>query len=197
MKIFFCTTNQGKINEIKEYFKGSRFTVVTPKDLNLDLKVIEDGETLGENALIKVRAAHALLPDHWAMSDDTSLDIDALGGEPGIYAARWLREGAPIEETRDYCLERMEGIKNRSATFRCVIALKSPQGEELTFGGELEGWMREVPSIAFRPNMPYSSLFMAKGYEKTLAEMTIEEENRISHRGQALDLAKEFLDTRV
>ena len=131
------------------------------------------------------------------MADDTGIFIYALNGEPGIKSARWLGKGMPVEKTMNYCLKRLEGISNRLAYFETAVALISPKGEEYFFEGKVNGKIIEYPRVQPQPNMPYSPIFQPDGSNKTWAEMTIEEENKISHRGKAFLQVRQFLEKLV
>src|SRR4051812_32718199 len=127
------------------------------------------------------------------MGDDTGLFIDSLNGKPGIYSARWAGEQASTDEITQYTLRKLEGVKDRSATFRTVVALISPNGVQKIFTGEVRGKILETPRVKPQPKMPYSPIFVPDGSEKVWAGMTTEEENAISHRGKAFRLVREYL----
>ncbi len=131
------------------------------------------------------------------MADDTGLFISALNGEPGIHAARWAGDTASTEEITRYCLKRLDGIVDRQATMETVVALISPEGEEYFFTGKIDGCLLDAQRTEPQPKMPYSGLFMPLGTDKVWAEMTIEEENAISHRGQAFRQVVAFLEDRM
>ena len=131
------------------------------------------------------------------MADDTGIFIDALGGKPGVQSARWAGETATTAEIMNHCLERLKGIKNRTATFRTTVAVISPEGKEYFFTGEVQGKLLKTPRVEFQPQMPYSSLFVPEGGTKSWAEMTIEDENKVSHRGKAFGKVKEFLKKEI
>ena len=131
------------------------------------------------------------------MADDTGLFISALNGEPGVQAAYWGGEEKTTEERMMYALERLKGIEDRSATFKTIVAMISPEAQEYIFEGICEGTLLENPRVAPQPKMPYSSLFVPDGHERAWAEMTVEEENSISHRGKAFRQVKEFLSKQI
>lgn len=186
MDIILATRNPSKVKQIKQIFDGSRFIIRTLEDAGIKGEAIEDGETLEENALKKARYAYeACGKKYWTMADDTGLFIEALGGEPGVHSAYWGGHHLTKAEILEYCLKRMNGVTNRRATFRTVVALISPEGKEKIIEAEACGTLLEAPRVAFQPGMPYSALFVSDGETKSLAEMTVEEENTISHRGKA------------
>lgn len=191
MEIILSTRNPSKAEQIKAVFDNMPIAVRTLADVGIEGEAVEDGATLEENALKKARFAHQ--PGAWAMADDTGLFIDALGGKPGIYAARWAGEDATTDEITQYVLKQLEGVEDRSATFKTVVALISPTGEQQFFAGEVAGSMRDAPRVKPQPKMPYSPLFVPDGSDKAWAEMTVEEENAISHRGKAFRLVREYL----
>jgi XTP/dITP diphosphohydrolase len=194
MEIILSTHNVSKALQIQAIFDGSDIYVRTldvsvPKDL-------EDGTTLEENAFKKAWFAHENSEsDTWTMADDTGLFITTLDGEPGVRSARWLGEGASIEETQNYCITRMEGIDDRSATFRTVVVAISPEGTKHVFAAEAPGSILKSPRVAPHPMMPYSAIHVPDGQELSWAEMSIEQENAISHRGKAFMQLRSFLET--
>ena len=195
MNIILSTTNPSKAEQIKAIFNNPRITMQTLKEAGIEGEAVEDGETLEENAHKK--ALYAL--EHsggkfWVMADDTGLFIKSLNGEPGIRAARWAGETATTEETKQYCIKRLEGVTDRSAVFETVVVLLSPKGEKYTFSGKVNGRLLESPRTESQPKMPYSSLFVPEGTNKVWAEMTVDEENAISHRGKAFRQVVEFLE---
>lgn len=195
ISLILSTRNPSKTEQIKAFFAGTPLAVSTLSDAGIDGEAIEDGATLEENAMKKARFAH----EHsgaksWTMADDTGLFITALDGEPGIYAARWAGDGVSTEKTMQYCLDRMKDARDRSAIFRTVVAIVSPDGKEYTFNGEVHGHILEAPRVAPQPKMPYSGLFVPDGQDLCWAEMTTEYENKISHRGKAFAQVRKFFD---
>ncbi len=192
--IVLSTGNPSKTVEARDVFDGSVISVRSRDEAGITGRVEEDGETLEENALKKALFVHNQAAGIWAVADDTELSIDILGGEPGVRTARWLREDASVEETMQYCLARMNGIVYRDATFRTVVVAISPDGKKHVFTGEVRGRLLHAPRVSPRPMMPYSALFVPEGDDRALAEMTIAEENEISHRGQAFRKLRAFLE---
>lgn len=145
----------------------------------------EDGATLEENAARKALAA-ARFTGHWALADDTGLEVDALGGEPGVRSARYAGEKATAAENNAKLLSSLEGLPSgkRSARFACVTALASPSGELRTSRGTLEG--RITSAARGAQGFGYDPLFEVSGGARTLAELTEAEKNRVSHRALAL-----------
>ncbi|HEY0010947.1 MAG TPA: non-canonical purine NTP pyrophosphatase [Candidatus Paceibacterota bacterium] len=194
MDVILSTTNPSKALQIREVFTGSPVQVRTLKEAGIDGEAVEDGATLRENAGKKAWYAHERAPGLWAMADDSGIFITALDGEPGVHSARWAGD-VTTDEITAYCLERLNGAADRSATFRTVVVAVSPEGEEHAFEGEVHGRVLEAPRVQPQPKMPYSPLFVPEGEELCWAEMTTEQENAISHRGKAFRKARAFLES--
>lgn len=191
--IIFATCNQGKVKEIQMIMEGSGRRVLSMKEAGICIDVEENGGTYEENALLKARACFAALPDCIVMADDSGLEIDALGGDPGIYSARYLGEDTSYRVKNRKLIDRLEGVpeEQRTARFVCAIAAVLPGGRELTARAAVEGRIgyEEKGEHGFG----YDPIFIVPEYAKTTAELTEEEKNQISHRGKALRLMKEEL----
>lgn len=192
MKIVLATRNRGKIKEIKEILSGTE--VLTLDDFpNLTMPP-ETGQTFRENALSKALfvAEKTNLP---ALADDSGLEVDALGGRPGVFSARYAGKDATDEENYLKLLGEMKGVamEKRKARFRCVMALAFPDGEgtAFTFDGVFEGYIASEPRG--KDGFGYDPVFFVPERNKTAAELTLEEKNAISHRARALRKLKEFL----
>ena len=155
-------------------------------------EVVEDGRTYRENALKKARSA-AEFTGKLALADDTGLEVDALGGQPGLYAARFAGEGCTFQDNIRKLLCLLEGVPSqcRGARFVCVLALVDPGGCERVVEGELLGRITETQSGV--RGFGYDPVFYVPEVGKTLAELTADEKNRISHRRRALDKARKFI----
>ena len=198
MNIILSTRNPSKTEQIKAVFNGMPLSILTLNETEISGEAIEDGRTLRENAYKKAKYALKYAPQgYWTMADDTGLFISALNGEPGIMSARWLGQNATTEDTMNYCLRRLEGIQNRSAFFETDVILLSPHGQEYFFSGRAFGKILEHPRVQPQKKMPYSPIFQPEGSDKTWAEMAIEEENEISHRGKAFSQVRQFLEKLV
>ncbi|MDB5188323.1 MAG: non-canonical purine pyrophosphatase, rdgB/HAM1 family [Candidatus Kaiserbacteria bacterium] len=196
MEVILSTRNPTKIKQIQAVFADSSIKILSLDEVGISGEAIEDGTTLGENAFKKARYAYDNSDkSRWCMADDTGIFIASLNNEPGIYAARWAGEGASTEDTMAYALKRLEGQQDRSATFKTFVAVVSPEGVEYSFEGAVEGTMRESANVSPQPKMPYSPLFVPNGYTQSWSEMTTEEENKISHRGQAFRKVRSFLES--
>ena len=144
----------------------------------------ETGKTLLANARIKARAA-AAATGQVALADDTGLEVDALGGEPGVRSSRYAGENVTYDDNNRLLLERLRGIHdvNRRARFRCVVVLAAPSGKEVTAEGTVEGFIIDAPRGS--EGFGYDPLFLVEGMERTLAELVPEEKNALSHRARA------------
>jgi XTP/dITP diphosphohydrolase len=158
--------------------------------------VVEDGATCEENALKKARET-AIETSHWALADDTGLEVDALGGRPGAFAARYAGEHATYADNCEKLLKELKDIpvEQRGARFLTVMALSDPEGQTEVVQGELQGQITE--QFYGSQGFGYDPVFYVPKAHKTLAEMTLAEKNELSHRGQALRLAKDLLKRRL
>lgn len=193
MEIILSTRNRSKIDQIKGMLGGLDLTVLSLSEAGIEGDAIEDGQTLEENAFKKAIFANQQT-GKWAMADDTGFFIDVLDGKPGIHAARWAGDGLSAEEVMRFTLDKLKNIppEKRTATFTTVAVVVSPEGEKKVFSGSVRGIILAEPRTACQPNMPYSSLFVPDGQVKVWAEMSIEEENTISHRGEAFRQVHDF-----
>ena len=192
--ILLATGNQDKAKEIKDLLDNA-FEVVTMKDFGIDINIIEDGLTYEENALIKVRALKSYVQgkDIILMGDDSGLSVDYLDGAPGIYSARYAGEDANCAANNKKLLEVMKEVpeEKRGAAFICAIAILFPDGQEVTFRGEVRG------TIAFdfsgKWGFGYDPMFIHQEKQRSYAEMSKDEKKRLSHRAAAVEKAKTVL----
>ena len=191
-RIIFATGNPGKVKEIEEILRDLGLRVQTMKEAGYDPEIDENGETLRENALIKVRAIGPV-PGAVVMSDDSGLFIDALGGGPGIHSARFMGAGAPYPVKHAAVLNQMKGLRDeeRAAHFACCVAMLFPDGREFVTEGFLYGRISEEPRGT--GGFGYDPIFWLPERGMTNAELPDGEKNRISHRFKALTAAKEIL----
>lgn len=203
-KIIFATGNQGKMREIRAILQDMEAEIYSMKEVGVLLAIEEDGTTFTENAVIKAKAvAQALAEkkefgaDCVVLADDSGLEIDCLGGEPGVYSARYLGEETPFAVKSHDFLRRLEGVadEKRTARFVCVIAAVWPDGETVTTQGTLEG--RIGHELKGENGFGYDPIFYLPEYGCTAAELTDEEKNRISHRSRALEQMKPELMKRM
>ncbi len=188
MKLIFATNNAHKLREVSQVV-GDRFTLLTPRECGIDEDIPEEQPTLEGNALQKARYIYARTGMD-CFADDTGLEVDALGGEPGVRSARYATDGHDDEANKRLLLERMQGVEARGAQFRTAIALIIG-GKEYLFEGIVRGniTLEEQGDGGFG----YDPLFVAEGCEQSFAEISAEEKNAISHRGRAVRKLAEFL----
>ena len=191
-KIIFATGNAGKIKEIQSIMADTGMEVLSMKEAGIQIDVEENGSTYEENALIKARAV-AVQTDCIVMADDSGLEIDYLNKEPGIYSARYMGEDTSYRIKNQNLIDRLEGVpdEQRTARFVCAIAAVMPDGKELTTRANIEG--RIGYEEKGQNGFGYDPIFYVPRFGKTTAELTEEEKNQVSHRGQALQLMKEEL----
>lgn len=191
-KLLLATNNQGKVREYKSLLKNIPLELVTLAEEGIATVVDEVGESLEENARLKatVLAAESRL---LTLADDSGLEVDALGGEPGRLSARYAGEGASDQDRVKYLLSRLKNVpwQKRSAHFRCVIALATPKGEVELCSGECRGFITFEPKG--KQGFGYDPVFYLPELGKTMAELPLETKNRVSHRGQAARKVVELL----
>lgn len=190
--VVLATRNQHKVEEIQALLADVSLTFLSLADFPDLPEVVEDGTTCHENAVKKARET-AAGTGHWALADDTGLEVDALGGRPGVYAARYAGQGASYADNCEKLLEELQHIPvgQRGARFLTVMALSHPGGQTETVEGVLQGQITE--QFYGSQGFGYDPVFYVPNARKTLAEMTLEEKNELSHRGQALRLVKDLL----
>ncbi len=198
MKLILATKNLAKIQEITEVLKDLGIELVSMKDVGFEEEIVEGGQTLEENALLKARAV-AEFTHEWAVADDAGLFIDALNGEPGINVERWSGPKPTGKELVDFTLEKLKDVPDakRTARFETVVVLMHPNGSYRTFEGKVFGKILMQPKGEMHENQPYNILFQPLGYKKALSEFTPAEKVQVSHRGQAFQKVREFLKNEV
>jgi XTP/dITP diphosphohydrolase len=183
-KLLLATNNKAKVREYRSLLRALPFELVTLSEQGINTVVSEAGESLEENAELKA-VAFSAESQLTALADDSGLEVDALGGEPGPVSARCAGEGASDEERVEYLLARLEDVpwQKRSARFRCVIAIATPEGKVGFCSGECPGM------ITFEPRgeegFGYDPIFYLPVLNKTMAELSLEVKNTVSHRGEA------------
>ena len=188
MKLVIATRNKHKLEEIREIFHIPGLEVVSAFDFPHVPDVVEDGETFEANA-VKKAVSLARATGLWSLADDSGLEVDALGGAPGVYSARYAGEPVSYPANNRKLLKELKSTRNRRARFRCVIALSSLGGEARTVEGRCEGVIAHEERG--QKGFGYDPLFVPEGYTTTFAEMDGESKNAISHRGRALQHAME------
>ncbi len=195
-KLLLGTNNRAKVREYQSLLPNIDYEIVTMAEQGISIEVEEVGESLEENARLKatvIAEKSRLL----TLADDSGLEVDALGGEPGRLSARYAGENATDTERVEYLLKRMNGVpwENRAARFRCVIALATPDGKVELCAGECPGF------ITFEPRgehgFGYDPIFYLPELDKTMAELLLAQKNKISHRGQAARKAAQALRNMV
>ncbi len=189
MKIILASNNKSKLREFKELVAGMDIELISQREAGCDFEVDETGETFEENAFLKADAV-TKATGCIAIADDSGLVVDALGGEPGVYSARYgLGHEASDEDRNRYLLNKLgDDTTERSARFVCCICCTMPDGTVLQTRGECEGEILHAPRG--ENGFGYDPLFLPLGYDKSTAEMSPDEKNAISHRGRAL---REFM----
>ena len=191
-RIIFATSNEGKMREIRQIMQDSEYEVVSLKEAGISADIVENGTTFEENAVIKASAI-AKLTGELAMADDSGLEVDYMDKAPGIYSARFLGEDTSYDIKNTYILDKLKGVpqEERSARFVCAIALAKPDGTAITRKATIEGYIGY--EIRGENGFGYDPIFMVPEFDKTTAELSMEEKNKISHRAKALCAMKEEL----
>lgn len=191
-KIIFATGNEGKMKEVRMILEDLGLPVLSLKDVGITADVEENGTTFEENAQIKAKAIMEMT-GALVLADDSGLEVDALDKEPGIYSARYMGHDTSYHIKNQNIIDRLEGKvgEERSARFVCAIAAAFPDGRVLTTRGTMEGQIgyEEKGENGFG----YDPIFYLPEYQCYSAELSLEEKNKLSHRGKALRLMKERL----
>jgi XTP/dITP diphosphohydrolase len=191
-KLLLATNNQGKVREYKSLLQNIPYELITFAEQGITTEVSEVGGSLEENARLKATVI-ADKSQLLTLADDSGLEVDALGGEPGPLSARYAGEGASDMDRVNYLLSRLEGVpwEKRTARFRCVIAIATPNGKAEICSGECQGF------ITFEPRgehgFGYDPIFYLPELDKTMAELPLSLKNQVSHRGQAARKAHQLL----
>lgn len=198
MKIIYGTSNQEKINQVKEYleYKQEDIEILSLKDISFNEEIDENGKTFEENSLIKAKAIKAFCDKNdiheIIMTDDAGLCVDALNGEPGVYSARYAGDHAPQIESITKVLNKMKDVKDedRTAKFVCVLTLIMPDGIIKVARGETLGKIVKTPGPLGK--LTYGPIFIPNGFNKTMNELT-DEELGATHREKALNQIIKYL----
>ena len=192
-KLLLATNNQAKVLEYKSLLHDLPYELVTLAEQGITTVVSEEGESLEENARLKatVLAAESQL---LALADDSGLEVDALDGEPGRLSARYAGEGASDSDRFNYLLTRLKGVPEdkRSARFRCIIAIATPDGKVEFCSGECQGFITFAPSGEH--GFGYDPVFYLPELGKTMAELPLSLKNQVSHRGRAARQVDQVLE---
>lgn len=189
MKIVMATKNEGKVEELKEILKG--LDIITMSEAGIDIEIVEDGTSFEENAIKKAKEVF-LACGCPSLADDSGLEVEALGGAPGIFSARYAGENASDSEKMEKLLLELNGNENRKARFVCVIALAMTQDNIIVARGECEG------EIALKPKgnngFGYDPIFFLPQFGLTFAEISQQQKNTISHRRRAIEMLYNKID---
>ena len=192
-KIIFATGNQDKMREIREILADMDVEVVSMKEAGIHADIVEDGSTFEENAVIKAKTICELTGEI-TLADDSGLEVDYLDKAPGIYSARFMGEDTSYRIKNKAIIDKLAGVpdEKRTARFVCAIAAAFPDGKTITRRGTIEGIIgyEERGENGFG----YDPIFFLPEYGKSTAELSPEEKNTISHRGNALRLIKEVIN---
>jgi len=192
MKILLATNNKHKVYEIKNILNLDNLELLTLNDLNLNVEVEEDKDTLNGNALKKAEEIYKIsqLP---TLADDTGLFVDALNGEPGVYSSRYSGENATYESNCKKLLLNLNDVpdSNRNAHFKTIVCYYISENKYFFFEGIMNG--KIISENRGNNGFGYDPVFVPDGFDKTYAEMTDEEKNSVSHRGKAFEKVKKFL----
>ena len=195
--IVFATRNSGKLREIKEYFQGTKYRILSLDDIGVSVEVVEDGTTFEENAAKKAREI-CLVCNKLTLADDSGLEIDALNGAPGVDSANFLGTHTPYAVRNAKIVEMLAHTPQakRGARFVCVIAIAIPgpgrDASVRTVRAQVEGQIAQTP--AGEGGFGYDPIFYLKEFGLTTAQLDVEAKNKISHRGRALKLALKELE---
>lgn len=192
-RLVLASTNKGKLIEFREILTGLSLELVDLANFPGIPEIIEDGDTFGENAVIKASAI-AKYTGELTLADDSGLEVDALNGEPGVYSARYGQPGWGDRERYQYLLEKLQGVplEKRTARFRCAVALYNPHKSLVDqVDGAVEGNISDRPRGS--NGFGYDPVFYLPELGKTMAELSAEEKNRFSHRARAVQKMLPFL----
>ncbi len=194
-RLLLATSNPGKLDELQALLAGLPYELTTPAELGLKLEVAEIGEDYAANAGLKA-AAYARAASCWALADDSGLEVEALDGAPGLRSARLAGPGASDADRRQVLLAQLQPHPRPwRARFRAVVALSSPQGTLETAEGICPGEV--IPEARGAGGFGYDPIFLVEGTGQTMAELTMAEKNRLSHRARAVEAIRPILVARL
>jgi len=187
-ELVFATNNAHKLSEV-QHLLGKKFLLLSLKDIHLEEEIPEDYDTLEQNALQKARYIFDKTRKN-CFADDTGLEVDALNGRPGVYSARYAGEGKNPKDNIKKLLKELDGVANRKARFRTVVALII-DNQEYLFEGIVNGQI--IESERGTDGFGYDPVFLPDGFSLTFAEMMLDQKNLISHRARAIGQLVDFL----
>lgn len=191
-----ATRNKNKVREIKEIFEGYPVEILSLDELDIDVEVVEDGDTFEENA--EKKAAEIMkITGMPTLADDSGLEVHILDGKPGVHSARFAGIHGDYRKNNEKLLDLMDGIphEKREARFVCVIVLMFPDGRKFTARGEIKGYIGD--EARGNNGFGYDPLFVVPQYNMTFAELESSIKNKISHRGKALEELKKILASQL
>jgi len=196
VKLLLATRNRHKVTEMQHALAGIGWQVMMLSDFGDAPEVDEDGATFEENARKKARSA-ARHSNMWTLAEDAGLEVDALGGEPGVKSARYCGLGASDADRMRKVLDRITNVpeERRTARFLCVMCLEDPADNEVCFEGRCEG--RIAHSARGSSGFGYDPIFIPEGYDQTFAELGLEVKGKISHRARAMEQVIAFLQSQA
>ena len=186
-RLIVASNNAHKIDEIKAILSKFSFEVVSMKEVGIDIDIVEDGDTFIDNAVIKAKAIKEIFKEDFVLSDDSGLMVDALGGAPGVFSARYSGEHGDSEKNNEKLLREMKGVpeKDRGAQFVCAMCFIDDKGDIINVKGEIKG--KIIEDYRGGSGFGYDPLFFVPNKGMTFAEMGAEEKNSLSHRSRALE----------
>jgi len=193
-RIIFATHSPGKIREMRDILAGLEVEIISAEDAGIFEDPAEDGETFQENALKKAKFVSERTGE-WVLADDSGLCIEALNGLPGVKSARWAGDREAADLTK-HTLDQMKNVSEgrRQAYFETAAVLYSPNGRHWFFEGTVKGIITFEPRGTPLPKLQYDVIFVPDGHNRTFAEMSAQEKNAISHRGEAFGKLKKFIE---
>jgi XTP/dITP diphosphohydrolase len=196
VKLLLATRNRAKVDEMKRLLDSGTWDVLPLGDVSGIPAVEEDGASFEDNARKKARTAAAIFRT-WTLAEDSGLEVDVLGGEPGVHSARYCGPDATDQERNRHLLDRLIAVpdERRTARFRCVACLIDPSGEETVFEGTCAGRIAPLPRGT--SGFGYDPVFVPEGHSRTFAELGQDVKNQFSHRAQAMRQVAEFLLSKV
>jgi len=193
MRLIIATSNKGKFREIKKILTGLKIKIISLNNLGKNIKIVEDGNSFYENAVRKAMAVSKKYPFDLVAADDSGLEVEYLGGKPGIFSKRYSGKRATDFKNNQKLLKKLKGVKKpaRKAKFHCAIALARNKMIINTFEGEITGYISDRPSG--HGGFGYDPVFYLPYYKKTMAQIPLKKKNKISHRAKAFRKLKIYL----